>query len=72
MIGTITSRQHPKSALLRIGFPNYTQAVTEVKREALSRLVGMLLDGKPQNESTTAIGTKRAYEKTIEPRKPLK
>jgi hypothetical protein len=49
----------------------YAQAVTEVKRNAQSRLVGMLLDGNEQNESTTAIGTKRTYEKIVQQRKLL-
>jgi integrase len=49
----------------------YAQAVTEVKRNAQSRLVGMLLDGNAQNESTTAIGTKRTYEKIVQQRKLL-
>jgi len=50
----------------------YAQAVTEVKRNAQSRLVSMLLDENPQNESPTVIGTKRTYEKIIEARKLLK
>jgi len=50
----------------------YAQAVTKVKRKGQSRLVSMLLDGNPQNESTTAIGTKRTYEKIIEACKLLK
>jgi integrase len=49
----------------------YAQAVTEVKRKAQSRLVSMLLDDNPQNESTAAIGTKRTYEKIIQSRKLL-
>ncbi len=50
----------------------YAQAVTEVKRKAQSRLVSMLLDDNPHNESTAAIGTIRTYEKIIEARKLLK
>jgi integrase len=50
----------------------YAQAITDVKRKAQSRLVSMLLDENPQNESTAAIGTKRTYEKIIEGRKLLK
>jgi integrase len=50
----------------------YAQAITEVKRKAQSRLVSMLLNETPQNESPTAIGTKRTYEKIIEARKLLK
>jgi integrase len=49
----------------------YAQAVTEVKRNAQSRLVGMLLDGNEHNESTTAIGTKRTYDKIVQQRKLL-
>ena len=49
----------------------YAQAITDVKRKAQSRLVSMLLDENPQNESTAAIGTKRTYEKIIEARKLL-
>jgi integrase len=50
----------------------YAQAITDVKRKAQSRLVSMLLDENPQNESTAVIGTKRTYEKIIEARKLLK
>ena len=50
----------------------YAQAITDVKRKAQSRLVSMLLDENPQNESPTVIGTKRTYEKIIEARKLLK
>lgn len=50
----------------------YAQAITEVKRKAQSRLVSMLLDDNPHNESTAAIGTIRTYEKIIEARKLLK
>jgi hypothetical protein len=49
----------------------YAQAITDVKRKAQSRLVSMLLDENPQNESTAVIGTKRTYEKIIEARKLL-
>jgi integrase len=49
----------------------YAQAVTEVKRNAQSRLVSMLLDENPQNESPAVIGTKRTYEKIIQSRKLL-
>jgi integrase len=49
----------------------HAQAVTEVKRNAQSRLVGMLLDGNEHNESTTAIGAKRTYDKIVQQRKLL-
>jgi len=42
-----------------------------VKRNAQSRLVSMLLDENPQNESPAVIGTKRTYEKIIQSRKLL-
>lgn len=49
----------------------YAQAVTEVKRNAQSRLVGMLFDGKEDKRSAALIGTKRTYEKIIQSRKLL-
>jgi integrase len=49
----------------------YAQAITDVKRKAQSRLVSMLLDDNPHNESTAAIGTIRTYEKIIQSRKLL-
>jgi integrase len=50
----------------------YAQAITEVKRQAQSRLVGMLLDNNESDEKGTAvIGTKRTYEKIIQSRKLL-
>jgi len=50
----------------------YPQAVTEVKRKAQSRLVSMLLDDNPHNESTAAIVIIRTHEKIMESRKFLK
>jgi integrase len=49
----------------------YAQAVTEVKRKAQSRLVGMLLDENPTKQNIVLIGTKRTYEKIIQSRKLL-
>jgi integrase len=49
----------------------YAQAVTETKRHAQSRLVGMLLDDNSTKQSTALIGTKRTYDKIIQARKLL-
>ena len=49
----------------------YAQAVTEVKRQAQSRLVGMLFDNHASKQGTAVIGTKRTYEKIIQSRKLL-
>jgi integrase len=50
----------------------YAQAVTDLKRKAQSRIVDMLLDNDDEKQSTTAIGTKRTYEKILQRRKLLK
>ena len=50
----------------------YAQAVTDLKRKAQSRIVDMLLDNHDEKQSTTAIGTKRTYEKILQQRKLLK
>ncbi|HTA81206.1 MAG TPA: site-specific integrase, partial [Terracidiphilus sp.] len=50
----------------------YAQAITEVKRQAQSRLVGMLLDNNDsEQESLAVIGTKRTYDKILQARKLL-
>jgi hypothetical protein len=49
----------------------YAQAVTEAKRHAQSRLVGMLFDDNLDRRSTALIGTKWTYEKIIQSRKLL-
>ncbi len=49
----------------------YAQAVAEVKRQAQSRLVGMLFDNHASKQGTAVIGTKRTYEKIIQSRKLL-
>jgi len=49
----------------------YAQAVTEAKRLAQSRLVGMLLNDNVEKQSTALIGTKRTYEKIVQSRKLL-
>jgi integrase len=50
----------------------YAQAITEVKRQAQSRLVGMLLDNNDSEQKSLAvIVTKRTYDKIIEARKLL-
>jgi hypothetical protein len=50
----------------------YAQALTDVKRNAQSRLIGMLLGENTSETGTAVIGTKRTYEKIIEDRKLLK
>ncbi len=50
----------------------YAQAIIDLKRKAQSRIVDMLLDNDDEKQSTTAIGTKRTYGKTIKARKLLK
>ena len=49
----------------------YAQAVTEAKRLAQSRLVGMLLNDNVEKQSTALIGTKQTYEKIVQSRKLL-